>query len=58
MTERKIVVYYESSDKVDEDALMDYVHKFFCDNPEDPDVTDCPLYAMTLQNVVEEKDPE
>ncbi|QIQ62989.1 hypothetical protein SEA_MOAB_112 [Streptomyces phage Moab] len=53
--ERKLVIYYESSDTIDEDALFEHVHRFFCDNPNDQSVTDCPLYAMTSQAVVEEE---
>ncbi|QWT29993.1 hypothetical protein SEA_TUNATARTARE_109 [Streptomyces phage TunaTartare] len=53
MAERKLTVYYESSPEVDEDAFFEYVHKFFCKNPNSPEVDDCKLYAMTFQNVVE-----
>jgi hypothetical protein len=53
--ERKLVVYYESSDSTDEDAFMEHVHRFFCKNPDDPNAENCPLYAMTLQDVVEEE---
>ena len=53
MAERKIVVFYESSSDIDEEAFMEYVHKFFCENPEEPNVETCPLHCMTLQDVVE-----
>lgn len=53
MAERKLTVYYELSDGLDEEAFFDHVHRFFCDNPNDPDVEDCPLYAMTVQDVLE-----
>jgi hypothetical protein len=56
VAERKLVVYYESSDSIDEEAFIDYVHRFFCKNPDDPFSEDCPLYAMTLQDVVEQED--
>ncbi|AXH68812.1 hypothetical protein SEA_COMRADE_107 [Streptomyces phage Comrade] len=55
MPERKLTVYYELSDSVDEDAFFEHVHQFFCKNPNDPEVEDCPLYAMTAQDVVEEE---
>jgi hypothetical protein len=54
--ERKIVIYYESNDSIDEDALIQYVHRFFCENPDDQNVEDCPLYAMTLQDVLVEEE--
>jgi hypothetical protein len=55
MAERKLVVYYEASPELDEDEFFEYVHKFFCKNPQDPDSSGCPLYAMTMQDVVEEE---
>ncbi|UUG69431.1 hypothetical protein SEA_SHAM_106 [Streptomyces phage Sham] len=56
MAERKLVVYYESRNSIDEDTFLEYVHRFFCENPNDPSVGDCPLRAMTVQDVVEEED--
>lgn len=53
MAERKLTVYYELSDGVDEEAFFEHVHRFFCDRPNDPDVEDCPLLAMTVQDVLE-----
>lgn len=53
MAERKLSVYYELSDDIDEDKFFEHVHRFFCDNANDPDVEDCPLYAMTVQDVLE-----
>lgn len=55
MAERKLVIYYEASPELNEDEFFEYVHKFFCKNPQDPDSSDCPLYAMTMQDVVEEE---
>jgi len=46
------VVYYESGPEIDEDAFLEHVHRFFCEKPEDPNAVDCPLHAMTLQDVV------
>lgn len=54
MAERKLVIYFESKN-TDEDAFMEYVHRYFCENPNDPTTQDCPLYAMTVQDVVEEE---
>jgi hypothetical protein len=51
--ERKLSIYFEASDKIDEEALFEHIHRFFCENPEDPNVDDCPLYAMTAQNVLD-----
>ncbi|AXG66209.1 hypothetical protein SEA_ANNADREAMY_99 [Streptomyces phage Annadreamy] len=56
MAERKLTVYFESSDDIDEDEFFEYVHRFFCKNPNDPDVDNCRLYAMTAQSVVEEEE--
>ncbi len=55
MAERKIAIYYESGPSVNEDDLMEYVHKFFCENPDDKNTEDCPLYAITFQDIVEEE---
>ncbi|QNN99204.1 hypothetical protein SEA_FAUST_109 [Streptomyces phage Faust] len=53
MAERKVAIYYESSPEIDEDALFEHIHRFFCENPNEPTTQNCPLYAMTFQNVVE-----
>lgn len=55
MAERKLVVYYESRHTIDEEKFLDYVHEFFCENPNDNNMNDCPLFAMTLQDVVVEE---
>ena len=56
MAERKITVYYDSSDgRVDEEAFFDYVHRFFCKDFSFEDMEDCRLLSMTSQNVVEEE---
>lgn len=56
MAERKLTVYFESSDDINEEEFFEYVHRFFCNNPNDSEVQDCPLYAITAQNVVEEEE--
>ncbi|QOI67498.1 hypothetical protein SEA_BEUFFERT_106 [Streptomyces phage Beuffert] len=56
MAERKLTVYFESSDDIDEDDFFDYVHRFFCDDPNDANVDNCRLLAMTSQSVVEEEE--
>jgi len=53
--ERKLTLYYEARDKEEEDEFFEYVHRFFCKNPNDPNESDCRLFALTVQNVVEEE---
>lgn len=54
MSERKMTVYYESIGSDKEDELFEVIHKFLCPNPEDESV-ECPVYAATWQDVVEEE---
>jgi hypothetical protein len=56
MAERKLTVFYESSDDINEEEFFEHVHRFFCENPNDPEVNDCPLQAMIAQDVLEEED--